>query len=308
MLEKKWHLAKGAPGKPAPKGRGFFGRRLGQNRGRGSNVRRAKSAGPNFKALFPPLKRLLKVGGVALGVSLAVILISAGLVAGYFYLVRADYFAIRTVNITGLDRVARESVLKAAGLDWPGNILDVRLDKMEKAVENLPWVAKAAISRVMPDTLAMEIVEYRPKSLVNLGTLYYLDVSGRPFKKVEPGENPDLPIVSGFSQADLLEWNQAVTDGLAEVFSLMEILEARQDGFRLNNISEIHFDQIRGLTIFTRDEGLQVKVGSGRFEEKINRLGRVVAWMKNNGQYAGLVYLNLECAPRVVARHKRKAV
>ncbi|MGL4208884.1 MAG: cell division protein FtsQ/DivIB, partial [Candidatus Adiutrix sp.] len=74
------------------------------------------------------------------------------------------------------------------------------------------------------------------------------------------------------------------------------------DEFRLDNISEINYDLVRGITLFTRNLGIQVKVGFGSYEEKFRRLGRVLANLKMQNKYEGLSYLNLEASPRVTVR------
>lgn len=251
-------------------------------------------------------RKILKTGKMVFGgVFLLAFLVSLslGVVVGYRYVMNTEYFMVRKVVLHGIKRIPREDVMAAAGLDQPSNILSLRLDKMGAKLKALPWIEDATLTRKLPDTMIIEIKERRPRTLISLGALYYLDHNGYPFKKVDPKENPELPIITGFTWDDFAKRRDYTKSDIEDVFGLLEILAERNDRFRLENISEINFDSARGLSLFTRSDNVQVKIGMGDYRAKLKRLGRVVAHLKINGQYEDVVYFNLECSPRVIVRH-----
>lgn len=247
--------------------------------------------------------RGLRMALITLAVAASLVVVSGLLVAGYLYVSKSDYFSVKRVTISGISQITREEVLAVTGLDRPVNILTFDPDQAGRDLSTLPWLAEVNVSRKMPDAVSIEITEHRPKLLVSLGRLYYLNDRGEPFKELGPGESPRLPIVSGFGEDDLLSPGPAVKAAMAEVFWLVETLAPRNDEFGLDNISEINYDLVRGLTVYTKNKGLEVKVGFGAYEEKFRRLGRVLAHLKVRGKYDGLVYLNLEASPRVTVRY-----
>ncbi|MEW5723757.1 MAG: FtsQ-type POTRA domain-containing protein [Thermodesulfobacteriota bacterium] len=239
------------------------------------------------------------------GVFLLVFLagVSVSLVVGYQYLMNSKYFMVKKVVLTGLERTSRADVLAATGLDRSTNILAVRLDQLGTNLRTLPWVREVTLTRRLPDTLLIQVEERRPRALVLLDSLYYLDEKGLPFKKVDSGEQPELPIVSGFTRADFTEERRGFSRrDLGEVFALLDVLAERNDRFRLANVSEVNFDKVRGLTLFTREDNVQVRIGLGEYRAKLRRLGRVLAHLKIKGEAEGLTYFNLESSPRVVVR------
>ncbi len=258
------------------------------------------------KKSFKLCRRGLKMMLVMAATLAAVGLVTVILVAGYLYVSKSDYFSVKRVTISGINQIGREDILAAAGLDRPVNILTFDPDQAARELSALPWLAEARVTRRMPDAVAIEVTEHRPRLLVSLGRLYYLNDRGEPFKELAPGESPKLPIVTGFGEDDLLSPGPAVKAALTEVFWLTDTLAQRNDEFRLDNISEINYDLVRGLTLFTKNNGLEVKIGFGAYEEKFRRLGRVLAHLKLRGQYEGLVYLNLEASPRVTVRYDEK--
>lgn len=280
-------------------------------RGRTAAKRRKSRTEPSSPSLAAILGRLsLKVIGrslrlalITLATAAALVVITGLLIAGYLYVSNSDYFAVKRVTIAGINHTSREEILAAAGLDRPANILTFDLDVARAEISTLPWLAEVRLSRQMPDTVAIEVREHNPRLLVNLDRLHYLNDLGEPFKELTPGENPRLPIVTGFNSDDLMSPSPRVREALNEVFWLVGSLSTRNDEFKIDNISEINYDMVRGLTLFTKNNRLEVKIGFGAYEEKFRRLGRVLAHLKQRGKYDGLVYLNLEASPRVTVRY-----
>ena len=209
---------------------------------------------------------------------------------------------VRKVVLHGINQVSREQVLDATGLNRPTNILALHLGELGNKLRKLPWVENVTVTRKLPDTIIVEIKERHPKTLINLNGLFYLDESGQPFKTVDAKENPQLPIITGFTREDFIKRPDFTERDVEEVFAFLTSLAGRSDRFRLENISEINFDQARGISLFTRDDNVQLKVGLGDYASKMRRLGRVLAHLKIRGESEGLVYLNLECSPRVIVR------
>jgi cell division protein FtsQ len=278
--------------KPKSKFKGFF-----RSHTQDSNVRNGE---PKNLRLGSYIGRAVKLTLMGLAGFVVLIILSALLVGGYLYLSKSDYFAVRHLKIAGMSQLTRDQVLTATGLDRPVNNLTFDSQAAERSLGSLPWVEEAHISRTLPDGLLVEVMEYKPKALVSLDQLYYLDAKGRAFKKLDPGEKADLPIISGFSLDELVSGGPLVQTALSEVFQLMDILDQRTDEFRLDSISEFNYDHDLGLTVFTRRTGLKLRVGFGSYLEKFRRLGRVMAYLKVNGQAAGLNYIHLETPPRVV--------
>ena len=255
------------------------------------------------KKIFSGIFRFFKF--VFSGVFIITILgvVSAGLVLGYYYTIHSEYFMVKKVVLNGLNKVSRQEVLNRTGLSSQSNILALQLREIGLTIKSMPWVEDVKLTRKMPDTIVIDIKEHRPRSLVNLDGLFYINDSGQPFKRVDAKEKPGLPIITGFSKEDFLKREDFTRKDLTEVFALLDVLAERNDRFRLDNISEVNFDPARGISIFTRNDNLQVKIGLGDYRAKMRRLGRVLAHLKIKGQAEGLVYFNLESSPRVIVRH-----
>src|SRR3546814_15581866 len=62
----------------------------------------------------------------------------------------------------------------------------------------LGWVEDARVSRRLPDTLIIDIVERKPAAVwQNKGKLALIDVNGKVLQPVNVSAMPDLPLVVG---------------------------------------------------------------------------------------------------------------
>jgi cell division protein FtsQ len=70
--------------------------------------------------------------------------------------------ALREVEFSGLEHLQAEAVIKAAGLDEKRSLLSYSMPKLREAIEAMPEVRTARVTRIMPDRLKVTIEERRP--------------------------------------------------------------------------------------------------------------------------------------------------
>ncbi len=72
-------------------------------------------------------------------------------------------FQVDTVRYHGyFERVSPEELDAAVLPVVSGNILTIDIDSVERAVESLPWVSKATITKHWPSTIGVSVNEHRP--------------------------------------------------------------------------------------------------------------------------------------------------
>ena len=133
----------------------------------------------------------LSFGAVALGVP-ALVGEQLGEAAG-----RAG-FRVAQIEITGLKRMDRMSVY-AVALDQNSRAMPlVDLAAVREKLLRYGWIADAHVSRRLPDTLLVNIVERTPAAVwQDQGRLTLIDKDGVLLDPVDRGAIPDLPLVIG---------------------------------------------------------------------------------------------------------------
>jgi cell division protein FtsQ len=107
-------------------------------------------------------------------------------------------FEVKRVEVKGIDRMERLTVY-AIALDQHSMAMPlVDLDKVRGQLMQYGWIADARVSRRLPDTLVVDIVERKPAAIWQHNQkLSLIDNEGVILEKVSVTAMPDLPIVIG---------------------------------------------------------------------------------------------------------------
>jgi len=109
---------------------------------------------------------------------------------------RLDFFRIRRVEIAGLQYLPPSKVIAALQLGSEASVFD-DLSAAGARVRALPGVASAVVTRRLPGTLEIELVEIVPVALApRSGGMALLDSSGRVLPFDPAASAPDLPVAA----------------------------------------------------------------------------------------------------------------
>ncbi|MBB3981655.1 cell division protein FtsQ [Sphingobium fontiphilum] len=107
-------------------------------------------------------------------------------------------FEVGKVEVRGVERMDELPVYNIALGQVDRSMLALDLPKVRGEMLKLGWVKDARISRRLPDTLVVDIVEREPVAIwQHQGRLALIDVSGAVLQAVSPSAMPDLPLVVG---------------------------------------------------------------------------------------------------------------
>lgn len=134
--------------------------------------------------------------------ALAVLAVLAMLVGAVVWVAQRPYFAISTLQIEptksdALSYVSPATVRATITGRLAGNFFFIDLDETRQLIESVPWVRKAQIRRVWPNTLRVAIEEQQPLALWNQDQM--INTWGEAFS-ANQGELPDnvqLPQLNG---------------------------------------------------------------------------------------------------------------
>lgn len=202
-------------------------------------------------------------------------------------------FAVETLSFTGNTHASDAELMRIAGLQLGQNLVATDAFALERQLAAHPWVKAALVHRRFPRTLDLKITEHRPVAIVSLGDLYLVDEDGEPFKRLQPSDALDLPIVTGIERDDYVARRDDTVTRLGQALNA-----ARQYSATAPNLSEVHLDQ-EGVTLVTAD-GLQIRLGEGGFEEKLGRLARVRQELKTRALTPQVIRLDNRAAPSSV--------
>ncbi|MDK2761714.1 MAG: FtsQ-type POTRA domain-containing protein [Sphingopyxis sp.] len=131
-------------------------------------------------------------------------------------------FQVKKVEVVGADRIDRLKVYDIALAQKDRSMAAVDLDDVRGDLMKYGWIKDARVSRRLPDTLVVDIVERTPAAIwQHSGRLSLIDEKGVVLEPVSVGTMPDLPLVIG-PKAN--QRSQDLDRLLAEASSLKELL------------------------------------------------------------------------------------
>jgi len=133
--------------------------------------------------------------------TLAVLAVVAMLAAGVVWVAHRPYFTLSAIELEAapdseLRYVSPEAVRAVIARRFEGNFFTVDLDQAREVFESVPWVRRASIRRIWPDTLRVRIEEQQPLALWNENQM--INTWGEAFT-ANTGELDDDTVLPQFS-------------------------------------------------------------------------------------------------------------
>ena len=107
-------------------------------------------------------------------------------------------FQVQRVEVTGMERVDQLKVYELVLAEKDRAMPLVDIDQVRADLLEYGWIKDARVSRRLPDTLAVEIVERKPAAVWQRDGKYSLiDAEGTVLQNVPASEAGDLPVLNG---------------------------------------------------------------------------------------------------------------
>jgi cell division protein FtsQ len=124
--------------------------------------------------------------------------LNAAIYQQYAMLAARAGFEVERVEITGMERVDQLKVYELVLAEKDRAMPLVDIAKVRSDLLQYGWIEDARVSRRLPDTLSVEIIERKPAAVWQReGKLSLIDAKGNILQDIGPGEAGDLPVLAG---------------------------------------------------------------------------------------------------------------
>ncbi len=222
-------------------------------------------------------RKALRKWGRRAALSLGLVVVAVGLpfliLTAYSYTMNSEYFALSYIDVEGLQFLEEEALLEAAEEVAGEHLFNVRPERLEATMRTLPFVAEVEVERRFPDRLYISITEYEPVAIVVDDGFWLVDVHGEIFLSLHASSLEEelwkLPLITGLTRADLRE-----EKGRDELHVALNVHRYYQEmGLaEKHSVSEIHVDELIGISLIVGEMGTEVRLGWGRWKERLERL------------------------------------
>jgi cell division protein FtsQ len=237
---------------------------------------------------------LRRVGTLAVRVLVAGGIIATLIAIGLFlhhYVTSSDHFEIRDITLEGAERVTRDDILRAGGINAGENVFAVDPDDAAARIRRLPWIRSVTVQRKLPGEVHVQVEERRAAALIELEGLYLVDAEGTIFKRLGEHDPEDLPVITGLPRQAVIEHPEGAREAIQEALGLLA--EYRDVGLETRvPASEVHREGATGWTLILAENGTRVRLGTGPYRAKLGRLGRLLQELNRRRLDARIIHLD----------------
>ena len=231
----------------------------------------------------------------------ALLAVSAIFMLGYAAVTQSDYFRTRSVEVVGNQRLSKAEIMGQA-LKPGDNLMALNLRVMRERLLAHPWISDAQVSRVIPETIVIEVEEQQPLAVLDLGRKFLLNIRGRIFKEQTDGDPADLPLITGLAYGDISLADDPLSPAMSEVMQLLDISRTAGSAIAYDTIAGLEVDEALGITLTVAPHGRRIKMGFGRYKEKNRRLSQLLPFLEGSAQWRGFVALDANNPDRIVVQ------
>jgi len=245
------------------------------------------------------LGRVLLASGIVLVLGAGAV----GVIAVKNLLERDGRFRIAgTANIdaTGLSQVSRADILPIFGEDIGKNIFFIHLSERRKQLEQIPWIEKATVMRILPDQIRVSVVERKPIAFVREGQQIELVDGDGVVLTMSPEamtqHHYSFPVVTGIDPRDAAASRKT---RMAVYRRLIDELDS--NGQHLSRqISEIDLTDPEDARVLMEDDPTLLHFGDEQFLARYQRYkAHIAEWRQ---QYPQLSAIDLRYDSQVVLK------
>jgi cell division protein FtsQ len=195
------------------------------------------------------------------------------------------------IQAAGLTEVSRSEMMPVFGEDMGRNIFFVPIDQRRRQLEEIPWVERATVMRVLPDQIRVDVVERQPVAFTRHGEQIGLVDANGVLLAMAPAtmakHHYSFPVLTGIDPGDSSDSRKERMD---VYLRMMAELDA---GGKHNSeqISEIDLTDPEDARVLMPEQGADIlaHLGEDHFLERYERYQEHIAeWRQQYPHLAGV--------------------
>jgi len=204
------------------------------------------------------------------------------------------------IQATGLTEVSRSEMMPVFGEDIGRNIFFVPIDQRRRALEQIPWIERATVMRVLPDQIRVAVVERQPVAFTRHGEqIGLVDANGVLLGMASATmakHHYSFPVLTGIDAGDSADSRK----GRMDVYLRMMAELDANGKHNSQQISEIDLTDPEDARVLMPEQGADVLAhfGEDHFLDRYERYQAHIAdWRQ---QYPHLAAVDLRYENQVV--------
>jgi cell division protein FtsQ len=163
------------------------------------------------------------------------------------------------ISVQGLEKVTRSQVMDVLGADLGRNVFFIPLEQRKKQIEDIPWVESAALMRMLPNRIAVQIHERTPVAFAQMhGRIQLVDAHGV-LMELPRKAHYSFPVIAGLKDSDPLSTRVARINVYSRLLAELD----SGGGHYSKDISEVELSDSQDVKVTVADPAGSVLVHLG---------------------------------------------
>lgn len=220
---------------------------------------------------------------------------------GYRAVTASDFFGVAAVEVNGTGRSSKQNIERVVLAETErSGVWNADLPGIRAKIEKLPFVRSAAVSRVLPNGVRVEIFEHEPKAIVKTATgLMLVDKDARVLAPID-GTEEQLPFA-------VIGWDderseKADRENIERVKLYQKMLADWKTYGIESRVQNLDLSNLRDPRAIIEDSGTNVLIAVGRdnYGENLSKGIKAIAGKGQTFAAVDLVGSNMILSPRKV--------
>lgn len=223
-----------------------------KRRPRTTSIRKGKASGRFANFIMP----LFFIVCILIGLGFLTVM-------GYRTATASDFFDVKRIDVRGVSRASGQEIEKIVSSQAElSGVWNTDLAEIKNRIEKLTFVKTAAVSRVLPDGVRVDVTERVPLAIVRLGSGDFLvDGEGVVLAAASKPEEKFPFVMKGWDES---KTEKAQKDNVERVKLYQKMLEEWQNHELAGRVKEINLAEIGDPKAVIEDSGVNIPIALGK--------------------------------------------
>lgn len=214
--------------------------------------------------------------------TIVLVLISIGVIAGCML---TPTFNLQEITAKGQEKVSKEEIKNKLEDSFGINIFKLNTSKLEKKVEEIPYIKDATIYINLPNSLNVKIEERKPYAIIKyLESYVVMDKYGYVLEILKENTYENLPIIYGIDAAEYILGQKLKGTEELKYDNIAHLLETIEKTNFSYTVYEINYEDTENLVMAIKESAIDIdygKIEKTNLNEKIVYLEGILKKLSN---------------------------
>lgn len=215
------------------------------------------------------------------------------LVGTVTFMLLSPVFNIKKVIVNGNKKITYNEIISLSDITLEENTFKYRLSQISENIKSQSYIESAKVTRKLPDEIIIEVIERKPRFVLELGNAYVYMSSQGYFLEISETKI-ELPTIVGYGTKieDIQPGKRLINADLEKLETVLKIMKYANANKIAEKITQINIANKNEYVLRLEGERKTVYLGDANYLEK--KMQYLVVVLQNETNIEEEVFLNVD--------------